>query len=170
MKRAAITRKCPLRAAGGYARAEKLSQERRREIAVAAAQARWAASPSDAPRGLMAPASAKPTNPVPPRITDRRDQRIRDSARGEDCTVRIPGICTGNSEHTIWSHAPFGAAGKGRGIKAIDLAGAYACGACDAAIDGQRALPAGYDRAQALLDWMFGHLRSLVRLKQKGLA
>jgi hypothetical protein len=119
---------------------------------------------------VMARASEVPTNPVPPKLADRAQQKIRDSARGEDCLVRIPGICSGDPTHTIWSHAPLGAAGKGRGIKALDLAGSYCCVECDAAIDGQRPLPAGYDRAQALLDWMFGHLRSLVRLRQKGLA
>jgi hypothetical protein len=84
--------------------------------------------------------------------------------------VRMPGVCTFNPEATIWSHAPFGAAGKGRSIKAIDIAGAYCCTACDAVIDGQRPLPAGMTREQAEIDWFFGHMRSLVRLKQKGLA
>lgn len=164
MKRSAITRKTP--ELDILAVRRQREQERNRRML-----AMLDAMPT-APRrpAVMALAKAEPVKLVPPRITDRRDQRIRDSARGEDCTVRIPGICTGNPEHTIWSHAPLGAAGKGRGLKAIDLAGAYCCTACDAAIDGQRPLPAGYDRAQALLDWMFGHLRSLVRLKQKGLA
>ena len=100
---------------------------------------------------------------------ERKQQSIRDSARGEDCLVRIPGVCTSDPEKTIWSHAPLGAAGKGRSLKALDLCGAYCCTACDAAIDGQTPLPAGYARAQALNDWMYGHMRSLVKLRQKGL-
>lgn len=100
---------------------------------------------------------------------DRKRQDIRDSARGEDCTVRIPGVCTFDPEKTIWSHAPLGAAGKGRGIKALDLCGAYCCTACDAVVDGQAPMPAGMTRAMVLLDWFMGHMRSLVRLQQKGL-
>lgn len=107
---------------------------------------------------------------IAPKVPGRKSQAIRESARDEECTVRIPGVCTFRSETTIWSHAPLGAAGKGRGLKAIDLAGAYCCTACDAAIDGQRSLPAGVTRDQALLDWFLGHMRSLVILKQKGLA
>lgn len=98
----------------------------------------------------------------------RKSQDIRESARGEECLVRLPGICRGGTEHTIWSHAPLGAAGKGRGIKALDVCGCYACTACDAALD-QAQRPAGMTREQVLLDWFMGHMRSLVILAQKGL-
>lgn len=104
-----------------------------------------------------------------PKTPERKSQAIRDSARGEECTVRLPGVCTFNPEHTIWSHAPLQAAGKGRSIKAVDEAGAYCCTSCDAAADGQVKLPEGLSRADVLLAWFMGHMRSLVRLKQKGL-
>ena len=106
---------------------------------------------------------------VTPKTPKDQGRAIRDSARGEACEVRIPGVCTGNPEHTIWSHAPLGAAGKGRSLKALDVCGAFACVACDAAMDQATGRPAGMTRDQVLLDWMFGHLRSLVKLKQKGL-
>lgn len=99
---------------------------------------------------------------------DRKDQRIRDSARNEECLVRIPG-CPGDPAMTIWSHATLKAADKGLGLKALDLCGAYACTYCDAVVDGQRRPPPGYTREEALRDWFFGHMRSLVRLRQKGL-
>lgn len=101
---------------------------------------------------------------------DRVNQKIRDSARGEECTVRIAGVCTFDPEKTVWSHAPLGAAGKGGQIKALDLCGAYCCTACDAAVDQLQGLPAGVTRAKVLEDWFMGHMRSLVRLRQKGLA
>lgn len=126
----------------------------------------------DRPRAVMAtPQAAKPApaSSTLAKVPDRVQQSIRDSARNEACQVRIPGACTHDPATTIWSHAPLGAAGKGRSIKAIDLAGAYCCTACDAVIDGQAPLPAGVTRQQAELDWMHGHLRSLVILKQKGL-
>jgi hypothetical protein len=102
------------------------------------------------------------------KVRGRKRQDIRDSARGEECLVRLPG-CPGDSSMTIWSHAPLGAAGKGKGIKAVDAAGAYCCTYCDSIVDGQRPLPEGCTRASVLLDWFMGHMRSLVVLAQKGL-
>lgn len=92
---------------------------------------------------------------------------ITKSANGEDCQVRIPGVCTHDPATTIWSHARWGAAGRGKAIKAIDLAGAYCCVNCDAAYDGQ--MKTMYTRDQIDADWCQGHFRSLVILKQKGL-
>ena len=55
--------------------------------------------------------------------------KITESARGEECTVRLPGVCKWLPEHTILSHWPRGSGGKGRSIKSIDLTGAdYAQG------------------------------------------
>lgn len=93
--------------------------------------------------------------------------KIRESARGQDCTVRLPGICTFDPEKTIWSHARWGRAGRGKGIKAIDLAGSYACTACDAAYDGQLKTP--YSRDEIDLAWCMGHFESLKILVEKGL-
>ena len=125
--------------------------------------------PAEKPRAKIAALLSAEVPRVQPKTPDRVDHRIRESARGEPCTVRIPGVCRANPDYTIWSHAPLGAAGKGRGIKALDLCGAYCCTACDAVIDGQAPMPAGYTRETALNDWFMGHMRSLVRLRQKGL-
>lgn len=128
----------------------------------------------DRPRAVMATGmdKARPA-PVPALLQKvpekvRVRQAIRDSARGEPCLVRILG-CPGDPAMTIWSHAPFKAAGKGMGIKSLDLAGCYCCTYCDSIVDGQRPLPVGVKRHEALLDWFMGHLRSLERLAQKGL-
>lgn len=94
--------------------------------------------------------------------------KIRQSARDEECQVRIPGVCTGDPATTIWSHARHYAAGKGKGIKALDIAGAYACTACDAAYDQLIGVP-HMTRSEVDLDWFMGHMRSLVILKDKGL-
>ena len=94
--------------------------------------------------------------------------KITESARGEDCTVRYTGICTYNPETTIWSHCRHGAAGKAKGKKAIDLAGAYACTACDAAYDQMHGAK-HMTREQLDIDWFHGHVRSLVRLVEKGI-
>lgn len=96
--------------------------------------------------------------------------KIRESARGETCQVRLVGVCTGNPEKTIWSHARWGCAGRGKGIKAPDIAGAYCCTDCDAVYDGQRAFKAPYTcRVEIDRDWSMGHFRSLLMLIEKGL-
>lgn len=105
-----------------------------------------------------------------PKTPDRKSQAIRDSARGEECTVRIVGVCNGNAETSVWSHWPGIDGGRGMGIKAIDLAGAVCCSSCHDVVDGRAQLPAGATRESVLLDWAAGHLRSLVILRQKGLA
>jgi hypothetical protein len=99
----------------------------------------------------------------------RTDTAIRDSANGEDCHVRLAGICNGRTDTTVWSHWPGLDADRGMGLKALDLCGAYACSACHDAIDGRAPLPEGTSRADVVLGWMFGHMRSLVTLVRKGL-
>ena len=95
--------------------------------------------------------------------------RITKSARDEDCTVRLPGVCKFQAEYTIWSHGRWGAAGRGKSIKASDLCGAYASTACDAVYDGQAPVPDGMTREDVDRDWCMGHFRSLLILEKKGL-
>ena len=95
--------------------------------------------------------------------------RITESARGEECQVRIPGVCTHDPATVIWSHARWSAAGRGKAIKAVDAAGADACTSCDAVYDGQCKPPHGMTRDQVDADWCQGHFRSLVILEKKGL-
>ena len=60
--------------------------------------------------------------------------KIRKSARGQECQVRLPGICNGNPETTVLAH--YRMAGMcGMGIKPPDFMGAYACSACHDEID-----------------------------------
>ncbi len=121
------------------------------------------------PRPILKP-SAAPRPPRDPAVA--QGNKIRDSARGEACQVRYVGICSHDPAHTIWSHARWGAqlgeGGRGMGTKADDVAGAYACGACDAAFDQMQGAK-HMSREQLDLDWMMGHLRSLGILARKGL-
>lgn len=59
--------------------------------------------------------------------------KITESARGEECQVRIPGVCNFNQETTVFAHLN----GYGMGGKNPDLFGAYACSACHDVIDGR---------------------------------
>lgn len=96
--------------------------------------------------------------------------KLRESALGEECLVRIPTVCKFQPEYTILSHYPGMAGGRGRSIKSVDLASAYCCTACDAVIDRQAKPPAGMTYQDCLVAWMEGHMRTLVRFIEKGLA
>ena len=61
-----------------------------------------------------------------------KTSKIRQSARGEDCLVRAPGICNGNPETVVLAHIN----GGGMGRKNPDWQAAYACSACHEWLDG----------------------------------
>lgn len=61
-----------------------------------------------------------------------KNKKLTDSARGKNCTVRIPGVCNHNPETTIFAHI----GGAGMGTKASDIHGAYCCSSCHEFIDG----------------------------------
>lgn len=111
------------------------------------------------------PAAVAPAPKLP--RAQRTDQAIRDSARDEECHVRLPAVCNGRRDTTVWSHWPGLDGDRGMGIKALDLCGAYTCAACHDAIDGRAQTP--HTRTAIEREWMRGHLRSLVTLARKGL-
>jgi len=96
--------------------------------------------------------------------------KITESARGEQCQIRIPGRCSHDKEQTVWAHANGSAAGKGMWQKSPDLLGTYACYPCHQTVDGQRPPPHGMTRDDVRLAFWEGHARSLVILIEKGLA
>lgn len=59
--------------------------------------------------------------------------KIRESAKGERCTVRLPWCCDGGGETTVYAHLPM--PGLPAGYKVTDIAGCFSCRACHAAID-----------------------------------
>jgi hypothetical protein len=61
-------------------------------------------------------------------------KKIRNSARGQECQVRIPGVCNHNSETVILAHVGKGA---GMGQKCDDIHATYACSNCHDTIDGR---------------------------------
>ena len=58
---------------------------------------------------------------------------LRDSAKGEDCALRLPGVCNQNPETTVLAHVPCGQ--RGMGMKGPDMIAVYACSACHDALD-----------------------------------
>ena len=63
-------------------------------------------------------------------------KKIRNSARGEDCSFRFPGICNFNPETTVFCH--INTKFKGVALKSPDLFGAYGCSSCHDCLDGRK--------------------------------
>ena len=93
--------------------------------------------------------------------------KITDSAKGQECQVRIPGVCSGDSSTVVWAHAIGTASGKGIGMKSPDALGSYACQPCHDAYD--RRIRTNHDRQFIEHCFMEGHMKSLRILIEKGL-
>jgi hypothetical protein len=93
---------------------------------------------------------------------------IRQSARDEECTLRLPG-CNLRTDTTVLCHSNKLEHGKGMGIKASDLNACYSCGNCHDCLDGRAPRPDGltYDKLQDLFTHAVAITRA--RLKAKGL-
>lgn len=93
-----------------------------------------------------------------------KTSKIRESARGEDCMVRVPGVCNGDPETVVLAHLN----GAGIGRKQADHKGAYACSACHAWLDG---LFVADDASKEYRDLLHleGVMRTQDRLIEKGL-
>lgn len=59
---------------------------------------------------------------------------LRQLARGKPCQVRIPGVCCGRDDTTVLAHLNMSGI-SGRGLKAPDFLGAWACFECHRCID-----------------------------------
>lgn len=60
---------------------------------------------------------------------------IRKAARGQDCTLRIPGVCNYNPETTVLCHSPYLSSGRGMGLKAPDEDACFGCSSCHDRLD-----------------------------------
>jgi len=61
--------------------------------------------------------------------------KIRESARGEQCSLRIPGVCNFNRETTVLAH--LNCVDKGMGFKSPAWWAVDACSGCHDYIDGR---------------------------------
>lgn len=86
--------------------------------------------------------------------------KLTESARGQDCQIRIPGVCNFDPETTVLAHLP----GGGMGKKQPDWMGAFACSACHDAIDGRTRPPGRWTRHGADLDYYrIAHYEGVIR-------
>lgn len=94
---------------------------------------------------------------------------IRKSAKGEECTINLPGVCNYDSSTVVWCHENSYAAGKGMGLKARDECGAYGCYACHLVYDGQAPRPDGMSKEYVDQKFFEAMIKSGEKLKRKGL-
>lgn len=94
---------------------------------------------------------------------------IRKSARNEECTICLPGVCNHDPATTVLCHSNSLADGKGMGLKAPDTAAAYGCSACHDVLDGRRGRPAGMTLLEVEGRFYSGMLETHERLRRKGL-
>jgi hypothetical protein len=96
--------------------------------------------------------------------------KITESARGEQCLIRIPGVCNRQDETTVACHEP---CGSGLSMKWPDTEIAYGCNACHDEIDGRtRYKPQGhavYTLNDLLMMFYQGARRTRQKLIDKGL-
>lgn len=62
-----------------------------------------------------------------------KTSKLRQSAAGQECFVRIPGVCNFNTETTVLAHQP----GGGMGLKSPDYTGSFCCSRCHDVLDGR---------------------------------
>ncbi|ATI65623.1 DUF1364 domain-containing protein [Edwardsiella tarda] len=64
-----------------------------------------------------------------------RSRAWRESARGQGCTLQIPGICNGDPQTVVLCHlaSPM----HGMGYKSDDFWAVYGCSACHDVLDGR---------------------------------
>lgn len=62
-------------------------------------------------------------------------QKLRDSARGQSCTLRLNG-CGYDDGTVVLAHIPCGQ--KGMGMKGPDMIACFACDNCHSIIDGRK--------------------------------
>jgi len=90
-----------------------------------------------------------------------KSKKLRDSARGEQCTLNIVGICNYDPATTVLSHLPSEIAG----YKSTDISSAYCCSSCHRIIDDRSKLsPQDYE-----FYCRRGQVRTLTRMEEKGL-
>lgn len=78
------------------------------------------------------------------------------SARGQECQVRVPGHCSGNTETTVLAHIN----GFRVGHKALNIHGCFACFGCHNWLDG------GWARETDKKTRDLYHMEAVIRTQQ----
>lgn len=97
-----------------------------------------------------------------PKATVVKSRLLRDSARGERCTLCLPRVCNQDPATTVLAHLP----SEIKASKSTDLSSAFACSACHDVTDGR----ARYDWG-GMRDWYLRRamVRTWTRWTERGL-
>lgn len=93
-----------------------------------------------------------------------KQTKITKSARGEDCQIRLYGVCSFDPETTVFCHL----GGGGMASKASDAHGAYGCSGCHDEVDGRTHI-SKLSRTEILLAMHQAVIRTQLILIEKGL-
>ena len=86
---------------------------------------------------------------------------ITDSARGQDCLIRLAGVCNHNRDTVVFCH--FRLSGiSGIGYKTDAPIGAYGCSACHSVVDSSK-------DPETQLDFAKGCLRTIESMWRRGI-
>jgi hypothetical protein len=99
-----------------------------------------------------------PNKPPEQKRPPLRERKLRTSARGQLCMIRIDGVCNCDTGTTVLAHAPHDA-NKGTSFKPDDI-GAWACSNCHDFIDG-RSTVLGVTRARRMALFYEGVYRTV---------
>lgn len=81
------------------------------------------------------------------------------SAKGQQCQVRLIGICNHNPETTVLAHLN----GGGMALKKSDIHGAFCCSACHDALDGRMSR---HRIQMSLQELKLAHLEGVIRTQE----
>ncbi len=88
--------------------------------------------------------------------------KIRKSAHGEECQIRIPNVCCFDSATVVLCHK----GGAGVAMKSSDIHAAYGCYKCHAVIDGAKS---EFTQDEIKLMFYDGMVRTQIILIEKSL-
>lgn len=89
--------------------------------------------------------------------------KIRKAAQGQDCQIRLAGICSGDRETVVLAHIRRGG-NAGVGMKPPNVSGIFACDRCHSVLDGRAGKLRAHDS-----DILDGMLRTHDILRKAGL-
>jgi hypothetical protein len=123
------------------------------------------------PRAGLKPAATAKAPATRPKMKSRGPKMtpIRKAAQGQDCTLRIPGVCNYNPETTVLCHSPYLSSGRGMGLKAPDTEACFGCSSCHDHLD--KRVPWRSWMTDFLMEGAFIRARNATHeiLKKKGL-
>lgn len=104
-------------------------------------------------------------------LTEKQSKKIRQSAKGETCTLQIAGVCNHNPDTVVYCHLPDESNGMGK--KSDDVSGCYGCSECHNFLDGRLRTPElrHFSLSKGELEYYMrrAQTRTLRRLIQKGI-